>query len=116
MSVAVVVPDGHQADTRVDAVVQGVALIGRTVVGDLHDVHGAESAGAVELRLLVLAEITEEEAVDTGAGRTEDETAGVPAQGGLPRPGRRRPDELPAEPAERSGRARMDLLDRDAGQ
>ena len=46
MTIAVVVADRHQADPGLEDLVQGFALIGGAVVGDLHDVHDAERAGA----------------------------------------------------------------------
>nr|WP_291040214.1 hypothetical protein [Herbiconiux sp.] len=61
MTVAVVGADRHDADTGGELAVEGVALVGAAVVGDLHDVDGTEGSGRRHRALRLLPQVAEEE-------------------------------------------------------
>lgn len=116
MAVAVVDADGDQAERRTQLLVEVCALVGRTVVGDLHDVDRPDRSRRLQDVLLGLSEIAEEERAQPGRRRADDQAARIAAQLRSARLGGRRPDDLPGRAAQHSGHARPPGLEGDAGR
>jgi hypothetical protein len=119
MTVAVVGADRDESEARVEAVVQGGALIGGAVVRDFDDVHGRDGAGRQQSLLAALVEVPEEQRTEPVSLRLDHDAplvAGGSVGRGHPGAARRggRPQEPPRGLSERAGHPLRPRVDRHA--
>jgi hypothetical protein len=99
VAVAVVGADRHDADTRGELAVEGVALIGAAVVGDLHDIDGPEGDRRRHRALRLLPQVAEEDHPER-AREEHDDTRVVADERHRPGLGCRWPEDVEAVGAE----------------
>lgn len=99
MTVPVVGAYRDQAEARAEVVVQPRALVGRTVMRDLHDIDRLDATRAQRV-LLRLAEVAQEQRTQAIALRAHDQAARIAAQQRGARRRHGRPDDPPRRSAE----------------